>query len=757
MDLNFSFALPDHISIYNLFSLVYEKHSEVFLVLLFLHFFLFFFSKKRVSEILALLVNIGLLYLVLSCSRTFSFDLYLCSFVINMYFLTFICSYFLSKKESVNDINTEVIKFILLPGMSTLLLCLFCPLTKLSTTTVYMTPLILFLFIYLTESIFHTKYLIWKSLKYIKEDDLASWQIFNLKQIREEILAPHQIQLKLLPGNSYNAVVYTNQKLIVMDKWLIDKLTPQEFMTVVLHEVGHVLDDKMKSRARRSLFFFMIFIFNLYLISFQPIIATLGIIWSIFCMWGLFYNKIVLETEANADKYVQLFSSYLEFDFLIALEKLRKHSNLDFDYCKKSNMAHLDIDEREALFCGSSINDIILARTMYQVKKNSDKSNKGSYFIARALPYMIVLIFVLFSYGLITNKKEKSTLKALKKEYLNDLKEYKQSTTKETLDRLIKEYKKSDVHCKESRIQVAFTQFYNEYETNYKYQNAKKLTIEALKKCKTWPNSYIHKQLAEMALSRFDLDDAFDLYKSASDLNEKYYRSDFLVLKFIKSNIDEISTDILLVDFLKEDYEYTRVELRYLELFNNVKYHKDKVNDSLKSILKHLKSEEYKYSESFSRYINMFEDNSIESSSLWIKLFASIYSSTHSDEFVNCLLKLKKSSEINKLLQANFTLNLGLQNGDLSNHKINKIRYSLIYLNRKEILKNLDVLQKDSHVLSCSNHQTRSLLWSNWTSWNLKLPLKNSDKLNKNFEANYKKMYQLNMMKKMYMDYSYKK
>lgn len=725
-----------------------------------IHICLHFLSPPKAQRYISSASCGGLYALCFLCE--FPDDLAICHIAFSMYFLIYFITGFTTKQE--NPSKSFIIKLLFFQLCfsiyAPLIIGSLLPFYGPKSDSIYILPLILlfittFYFKRITSPILDKYFSV-----YIDEGKLQYWQKINLLQIRENLLSDHNVQLKLTHYGLYNALVYPEQKLIVMDKWIFDNLTPQEVIAFILHEIGHLCDPQMKHRVYRDFGFYLLFILSCYLLQFGGLLAIIGMLVSFFGLVGIIFNTILLKTEATADQYVQSYGCHLEYDLLNGLSKVRQVANIDKDVCKKSNQGHLDESERLLLFHNVTIEEIIQSRNSFRKSNMRLKSGQRYFFYTSIL---IVLFLTLKIFSMLDSEplptfENPVTLIELESEYDHSLYESDRYNSSSELNKLIQMYPRSDRKCPEASINFVKTKFSNEFESTKQYNHIKNRLLLSLQTCEDNEISgKIFATIAHYASLRYELKDSLDLYKKAAFKNPDKYQHYVYFIQLSSKNIDIINKKISSIDLANPLYTSTKWKLLYLQLFNNVKYHPDKIDHTLYYLLNNLDRHSDLSPAYFWRCINQIQDGSIEFTKSWLNLITKIFPNKYGTDHIQCLLKFKNNESVLINLEESLTLREELTSEALTNYFILKLRLALLYKDQEEIDNILKSLDGNSHRNLFYHSKTQYYLWTSWVAWNNNKPTKNLLPLLDQFIPSQSEIYQIDMVKKMKPDYSYSK
>ncbi len=155
--------------------------------------------------------------------------------------------------------------------------------------------------------------------------------------------------IRLLRQGFRNALAVKSTNTIFLGVDLLHFLTAEEIRAVALHELGHLKDKRYIPMLRKILFSVVVLYFALQLSSQSGLLSP----WTYCILFfvGLFVflqvvRKIRLKSEFVADSFVKDFSTEAHGHLLTGIKKLQELNQVDKDFCKKKNYAHLDLDER---------------------------------------------------------------------------------------------------------------------------------------------------------------------------------------------------------------------------------------------------------------------------------------------------------------------------------------------------------------------------------------------------------------------------
>ncbi len=195
-----------------------------------------------------------------------------------------------------------------------------------------------------------------------------SWQLLGMKQNQVEL--PDSLQtgfaelnqvareqggykLELLKAGFRNAVALYPQGKILFGIDLLHYLTPMECRAILLHEIGHLQDEKyIPMRQRIGLFLPVLFI--LYLIAdqgnlFPSFAFETGAFFLGLIFFSFLFKRLRLKGEYVADTFVKEFPGEFHPHLISGLKRLTRLNGMDEDFCKTHNYSHLDVDERERM------------------------------------------------------------------------------------------------------------------------------------------------------------------------------------------------------------------------------------------------------------------------------------------------------------------------------------------------------------------------------------------------------------------------
>lgn len=183
----------------------------------------------------------------------------------------------------------------------------------------------------------------------IKTEDLPSTIKQKYQQATDSLTVCGNCNVKLLRKGFRNAIAVQSTNTIYFGVDLIEILEIDEIKAILLHEIGHLKDEKYVPLLRKVLLFAAVLYFVFQIFSQFDLINPFLYLFIFFL--GIFtfiqvIRKIRLKSEFVADSYVKEHSAESHQHLVTALEKLQKINLIDKDFCKDRNYAHLDLDER---------------------------------------------------------------------------------------------------------------------------------------------------------------------------------------------------------------------------------------------------------------------------------------------------------------------------------------------------------------------------------------------------------------------------
>ncbi|RUM35975.1 MAG: hypothetical protein DSY50_03415 [Desulfobulbus sp.] len=175
----------------------------------------------------------------------------------------------------------------------------------------------------------------------------------RITSVKEFIAELGPYQLVLLGRGVRSAFAVYPQGKIMLGIELFQHLEAPEMKAVMLHEIGHLQDRKFvhyRHRIGQLLPFLMVgfLVMDQGKVFPSPLVESAVLLLGIFG-FAMVLKRLTLKGEFVADRFAKEFPGNFHPHLLSALAKIYTLNGLDRDFCKKSNYAHLDIDERQKM------------------------------------------------------------------------------------------------------------------------------------------------------------------------------------------------------------------------------------------------------------------------------------------------------------------------------------------------------------------------------------------------------------------------
>lgn len=150
-----------------------------------------------------------------------------------------------------------------------------------------------------------------------------------------------------------NALAFYPDNRILVGLDLIEYLKPGELRAILLHELGHLKDDRYIKWIRWLTFCFPVFFLLFEVLNqsdiFQSFTLPLFCLLVGICTVLIILQKVKLRAEFQADAYVRAYEPDLQQHLLSAVEAIYELNGVEKDFCSKSNYSHLDPAERKTM------------------------------------------------------------------------------------------------------------------------------------------------------------------------------------------------------------------------------------------------------------------------------------------------------------------------------------------------------------------------------------------------------------------------
>ncbi len=210
----------------------------------------------------------------------------------------------------------------------------------------------------------------------------------NLRPLFDELaeLVHRDGQLVLLRPGMRNAMAQYPEMIISLGGDLLRYLEPDQVRAVVLHEIGHLRDQRYMLWMHR-VGMLLPFIGLGYIAVSQADLFSNALIKLALFLGGIIilsslFRRLHLRAEYVADTFVKEYPGDLHGSLLVAIARINHLNGVDPDLCKKTNHGHLDLDERKEM----------VEQGRFMVRRKRLRS-LSAFFV----PMLIALVIVVFT------------------------------------------------------------------------------------------------------------------------------------------------------------------------------------------------------------------------------------------------------------------------------------------------------------------------------------------------------------------------